>query len=918
MPTLYDSETAKLAKSSIPTARLPIDDDTSGAKYIEGRDVLNIARYLGRYANEAAATTAAGTLQTGDLYLDTSENKFRVYDGSAFEDVTFTASGGGDDSGGGDTSQYLTETDIENLVRSITISGQTLTVTKQDDSTSEIQLPGEAVYRVYSSLRIEDIALTTEAVSTNNQASTQELSYAASVADNAELGLSLAASDHVFRFTNISTAEDRLLHISGFVPVSHIGGGGALQVDFNEYLSTSPTVVNRTTRLFLEGLADADRVCEFKAALNQTLVNVRKDRLYRIVVTFTKTSGGAATWGIDYPANGGEIGISFSPAAEVADELPDGGAEGQVLTKASATDGDVEWSDSASGVPDGGAEGQVLAKASATDGDVEWRSEAEVSTPPAEGGPHYFGDSQDGDGNSVSEWRPVDDILALLTVETLPDPDSLQLNDIRFSSGVEPGRHTVIPNPESPRNSLILKVGTDSSDSTEHGASLYAASGGEYGEFLRNHDGAVAAFIYYTGTNGAMAFAIKDQYVNSDGTVLPAITIVGSRAATFTYTLSYDAQGDFTEGAVQFRHYKIASVAEGGPGITASDFADVSDDDELGLLLYSDSSAQTPVNINPAHAWRWDDKEVTGSVIPEVYDEDPSITGKKPGTLIVSDHKLKYAQPRTVITPDNQNEITLNMAGHNYGLPGSAYARANAAAGEAIDDPRSFMGQMDWYRASQGNGGVMEMFLRDDDMEARLGSSIVARAQLFGRSAEESYSLTKSADDQGQYINGVFYARYSGNTSYYVDDHLFNGFQRTAFKFFASYTSESDNVKLNAVRGSNVVVPARWQVAGFELGPELLVGSLPINAAQTEFTEFNGGENISKYRFMAAIVEYAAPTSHDKSLVFGVLPETVSTDESNPDGMGIPGGSTGLINYTQTHYRYTHYVRLLHSLKGVY
>ncbi len=58
--------------------------------------------------------------------------------------------------------------------------------------------------------------------------------------------------------------------------------------------------------------------------------------------------------------------------------LPDGGTTGQVLEKASDTDGDATWADPAAGtgVPDGGTTGQVLAKASDTDGDATWADPA--------------------------------------------------------------------------------------------------------------------------------------------------------------------------------------------------------------------------------------------------------------------------------------------------------------------------------------------------------------------------------------------------------------------------------------------------------------------------------------------------------------------------------------------------------------
>lgn len=54
--------------------------------------------------------------------------------------------------------------------------------------------------------------------------------------------------------------------------------------------------------------------------------------------------------------------------------VPEGGTEGQVLTKNSADDYDTSWQDPTgeAGVPDGGVENDILVKQSAVDGDVDW------------------------------------------------------------------------------------------------------------------------------------------------------------------------------------------------------------------------------------------------------------------------------------------------------------------------------------------------------------------------------------------------------------------------------------------------------------------------------------------------------------------------------------------------------------------
>jgi hypothetical protein len=60
------------------------------------------------------------------------------------------------------------------------------------------------------------------------------------------------------------------------------------------------------------------------------------------------------------------------PAGADGSGVPAGGSTGQVLAKASATDGDVTFIDPPVALPAGGTTGQVLAKASDSDQDVEW------------------------------------------------------------------------------------------------------------------------------------------------------------------------------------------------------------------------------------------------------------------------------------------------------------------------------------------------------------------------------------------------------------------------------------------------------------------------------------------------------------------------------------------------------------------
>lgn len=79
----------------------------------------------------------------------------------------------------------------------------------------------------------------------------------------------------------------------------------------------------------------------------------------------------------DYPNLGNtRLRVVFSAGPQtdltISQTLPAGGAEGQVLMKASNQDYDTYWANIPKELPVGGEEGQVLAKRSSAAGDVEW------------------------------------------------------------------------------------------------------------------------------------------------------------------------------------------------------------------------------------------------------------------------------------------------------------------------------------------------------------------------------------------------------------------------------------------------------------------------------------------------------------------------------------------------------------------
>lgn len=81
-----------------------------------------------------------------------------------------------------------------------------------------------------------------------------------------------------------------------------------------------------------------------------------------VIPQFTTPGNPRVTW----------VSGAYSSDLIAWDAVPPGGNTGQVMTKASADDLDVTWSDPVTGMPGGGTTGQVLAKKSATAFDTQW------------------------------------------------------------------------------------------------------------------------------------------------------------------------------------------------------------------------------------------------------------------------------------------------------------------------------------------------------------------------------------------------------------------------------------------------------------------------------------------------------------------------------------------------------------------
>jgi len=101
-----------------------------------------------------------------------------------------------------------------------------------------------------------------------------------------------------------------------------------------------------------------------------SVLHLDADTAINIQLLRTNASSIDANWTLTFNRMSGVKGDPGSGGG--GSGLPDGGTDGQVLTKASSTDGDADWEDPATSVPDGGAKDQVLAKKSATDGDTQW------------------------------------------------------------------------------------------------------------------------------------------------------------------------------------------------------------------------------------------------------------------------------------------------------------------------------------------------------------------------------------------------------------------------------------------------------------------------------------------------------------------------------------------------------------------
>lgn len=107
--------------------------------------------------------------------------------------------------------------------------------------------------------------------------------------------------------------------------------------------------------------------------------------------------------------------------------LPIGGTDGQVLTKQSSTDYDVEWEDVPEGIPPGGTDGQVLTKQSGADFDANWETPSTGSITGSTGATDNALLRADGTGGSTiqSSGVVIDDDeyvtgISRITIDTTP------------------------------------------------------------------------------------------------------------------------------------------------------------------------------------------------------------------------------------------------------------------------------------------------------------------------------------------------------------------------------------------------------------------------------------------------------------------------------------------------------------------
>ena len=209
-----------------------------------------------------------------------------------------------------------------------------------------------------------------------------------------------------------------------------------------------------------------------------------------------------------------------------------------------------------------------------------------IPKPPSDGTDYFLGEGSPPATEEVPNpahipaWRNFDDLLSQLAVRTLPDPNTLNRGDIRYLTGsgateeTGPGIHRVIANPVTPLNSITITVGTDSENANEHGASIDAAVGGEYGEFTRNPNNALASVTWFSPTAPAFDIDIRDDLVRgppSPPTVQRnTLTIGTDRANTPSYgfTSPDTGYGQLSPRTVATRNILELTASEKYGGLT--------------------------------------------------------------------------------------------------------------------------------------------------------------------------------------------------------------------------------------------------------------------------------------------------------------------------------------------------------------
>jgi hypothetical protein len=298
--------------------------------------------------------------------------------------------------------------------------------------------------------------------------------------------------------------------------------------------------------------------------------------------------------------------------------MSSGGVTGQVLTKRTNQDYDVEWTDAVSGVPEGGTTGQVLRKATDDDHDLAWGSLTKSDV----GLANVDNTSDANKPVSIAQQAALDTKAGLGDANTFTANNTFSANVTVSGNLTVNGTTTSVNATNLEITDTIITVAKDNSDGSAMYAGVKAERGSAGNDAYLLWDEANDRFVFQTATNdgqsGSARVPVRASIFQStvaDGTApltVTSTTVVpnlnadmldGLHASDFATTASVDGKRNKT--------VTIVDSASATYNLTATDA------DKYLRLSATDAVVNVPLNATsaiPVGTQIWFTQTGTGNV----------------------------------------------------------------------------------------------------------------------------------------------------------------------------------------------------------------------------------------------------------------------------------------------------------------